>query len=254
MPIHAFLFLSNHFHLLVSPEDARHLARFMTYVSGNIAREVCRLTGWSDKVWARRYAHVPIVGEAAQIQRLRYVLAQGVKEGLVARVLDWPGPSCVRALLDGSMCVSGTWYDRTAAYRAAQAGRSLQANDWIHAQDVVLVALPALAHLPSAEYARAIAVMAEEIETEAATEQGRPARGAEEVEQQDPATTEVRQRKRSPIPLVHAATLALWIEFKEAYGAFVVAYRVASARLRAGIQDVCFPPGSFAPPLGFVPH
>jgi hypothetical protein len=95
--------------------------------------------------------------------------------------------------------------------------------------------------------------MAEEIEAEAATEPVLPARGAEEVGRQDPAT-EVRRRKRSPIPLVHAATLALWIQFKEAYGAFVVAYRVASTRLRAGIQDVCFPPGSFAPPLGFVPH
>jgi hypothetical protein len=253
MPIHAFLFLSNHFHLLVSPEDARHLARFMAYVSGNIAREVCCLTGWSDKVWARRYTHVPIVGEAAQIQRLRYVLAQGVKEGLVARALDWPGPSCVQALLDGSMRVSGVWYDRTTAYRAAQAGLSLQAEDWIHEQDVVLTPLPALAQLAPADYARAIATMVEGIEAEAQSAQCDVALGAEEVARQDPAT-EVRRYKRSPIPLVHAATLALWIEFKEAYGVFVVAYRVASARLHAGIKDACFPSGSFIPPMGFVPH
>jgi hypothetical protein len=34
-------------------------------------------------------------------ERFEYVLANGVKEGLVARVCDWPGVQCVRALLDG---------------------------------------------------------------------------------------------------------------------------------------------------------
>jgi hypothetical protein len=92
--------------------------------------------------------------------------------------------------------------------------------------------------------------MVGEIEAEAHV---RPSLGPEEIERQDPAT-EVLRRKRTPIPLVHAATLELWIEFKQAYWAFVGAYRIASAELRAGIKDVCFPPGSFAPPLGFVPH
>jgi putative transposase len=253
MPIHAFLFLSNHFHLLVSPADARHLARFMAYLSGNLAREVCRLMGWSDKVWARRYAHVPVLGEAAQVQRLRYVLAQGVKEGLVARAVDWPGPSCVEGLLDGSMRLTGIWYDRTTAYRAAQAGVSLEAEDWIHEQELILTPLPALAHLALEEYARTVAAMVGEIEADAANANARPVFGPEEIGRQNPAT-EVRRRSRSPIPLVHAATLELWIGFKEAYRPFVCAYRAASAGLRAGIRDVCFPPGSFAPPLGFVPH
>jgi hypothetical protein len=32
--------------------------------------------------------------EAAQVGRLRYILAHGVKENLVERVLDWPGVHC----------------------------------------------------------------------------------------------------------------------------------------------------------------
>jgi hypothetical protein len=141
----------------------------------------------------------------------------------------------------------------TAAYRAAQAGLSLEAEDWIHDQELVLTPLPALAHLAPEEYARTIAAMVGKIDAEAASANARPALGPEEIGRQDPPT-EVRRRNRSPIPLVHAATLELWIGFKEAYWAFVGAYRIASAELRAGIKDVCFPPGSFAPPLGFVPH
>ena len=46
MPIHSYVFLSNHYHLIVTPRDAHHLAAFMAYVSGNLAREIARLYGW----------------------------------------------------------------------------------------------------------------------------------------------------------------------------------------------------------------
>ena len=49
-------------------------------------REVSRLTGWRDKVFARRYQAIPISEEeAAQVARLVYVLSNGCKEDLVAR-------------------------------------------------------------------------------------------------------------------------------------------------------------------------
>jgi hypothetical protein len=40
-------FASNHWHALISVDDAEQLARFMQYVDGNIAREVGALVGWS---------------------------------------------------------------------------------------------------------------------------------------------------------------------------------------------------------------
>lgn len=40
--------------------------------------------------------------DAAQIERLQYVLAQSVKEGLVERVRKWPGVHSAAALLDGA--------------------------------------------------------------------------------------------------------------------------------------------------------
>jgi hypothetical protein len=251
MPIQSFVFLSTHYHLLLEPQDGSHLARFMGYVSGNLAREICRLLGWSGKVWARRYAHVPIVGDEAQVDRLRYVLAQGVKEGLVAHAVDWPGASAVPALLDGSMRLTGTWYDRTAAYQAARAGQALEPADWIHEETVVLTPLPALAHLPADEYNAFVHSLVRQIESESAASSAQ-AMGPEAAAAQDPQTI-VRQRRRTPIPLVHAASIELWRAFRDAYRAFVAAFQFARAQLRAGIKDARFPEGSFAPALGFVP-
>ena len=51
----AFIFLSNHLHILVWTKDSEQLARFMGYFLSKLAREVARLTGWRDKVFARRY-------------------------------------------------------------------------------------------------------------------------------------------------------------------------------------------------------
>jgi hypothetical protein len=55
--------------------------------------------------------------DAAQIERLRYVLAQSVKEGLVERLAQWPGVHCVEALLEGE-ALTGHWFDRTQEFAA----------------------------------------------------------------------------------------------------------------------------------------
>ena len=54
----AYNFQSNHYHLLVTAQEAEHLSRFMGSVQSNLAREVCRLHDWSDKVWSRRYRSI----------------------------------------------------------------------------------------------------------------------------------------------------------------------------------------------------
>lgn len=59
--------------------------------------------------------------------------------------------------------------------------------------------------------------------------------------------------KRTPAPLVHAATREVRLIFREAYALFLDAYRAAAELLRAGHVDVVFPEGSFPPRLPFVP-
>jgi len=110
--------LSNHFHILAVPESARQLAAFMRDFKSKLAREVNRLTGWSGPVFERRYEMTVVTDEdRAQIERLEYVLAQSVKEGLVERVSQWPGVHSAAALIDGTPLV-GHWFDRTREYAA----------------------------------------------------------------------------------------------------------------------------------------
>jgi len=47
--------------------DARQLADFMCYLNSNLAREVCRLADWGDKVWARRYRAIEVSDEPEAI-------------------------------------------------------------------------------------------------------------------------------------------------------------------------------------------
>lgn len=76
----------------------------MNFFNSKLAREIDRLTGWKQKVWARRYQAIVISEESeAQEARLAYILAHGVKEGLVARVEEWPSVHAAPALLSGRL-------------------------------------------------------------------------------------------------------------------------------------------------------
>ena len=147
----------------------------------------------------------------------------------------------------------GVWYDRTTAYRTHRAGQDLRPEDWTKTQNVILTPLPALAHLAPEEYAAAILQMVSEIEQAAAEGRGYEPLGIAAITAQHPHTA-TPQRTRTPIPLVHAASVQAWKAFKSAYRAFMAAYRYASAQLRAGVRGIAFPEGSFPPPLPFVNH
>jgi len=113
LEINSFAFLSGHYHLGLWVEDAQQLSKFMCHFNSNLAREICRLRGWTDKVWSRRYSAIVVSDEPeAQRQRFAYIMSQSVKEGLVAAVKEWPGVHVVHHLL-GDQPAEGFWFDRT---------------------------------------------------------------------------------------------------------------------------------------------
>jgi REP element-mobilizing transposase RayT len=72
-----YVFLGNHYHLLLLVDSAKQLAEFMGYFNSGLAREAGRLVKWREKFWSRRYRAIVISGEpAAQRERLKYVLSQ----------------------------------------------------------------------------------------------------------------------------------------------------------------------------------
>ena len=88
----------------------------MNYLNSNLAREIGRAVSWRERFWGRRYQAIAVSGEeAAQVERLLYILRQGTKERLVRRPSDWPGATSLRSLLSGEP-IRGPWIDRTLEY------------------------------------------------------------------------------------------------------------------------------------------
>jgi hypothetical protein len=227
----------------------------MWYFNTNLAREVVRLTKWEDKVFSRRYQAIPVSDEeAAQVERLKYLLSNGVKEDLVERVVDWPGVHCARTLIEGEP-LQGYWFDRTAESAADRRGETFGRYEYATAETVELDPLPCWSHLPVDEQRRRGASLVQAIDEAAAASRREAAGirplGIAAVLAQDPLHRPERIKK-SPAPFVHAATKAMRQLLWEGYALFLAAYRSAAERLKAGDPAPPFPAGCFPPALPFV--
>lgn len=246
--------MSNHFHLLLSVDDACQLAHFMEFLNSNLAREVNRLHDWKGDVWEQRYRAILVSAEeAAQASRLRYLLSHGVKEGLVAHAREWPGVHSVREMLAGEP-IRGLWFNRTAESAAKSRGETFGRLDCATEEVFELSPLPCWAHQSPELYRQNVAALVEEVEAEAAAQlerSGRVPLGVSGILRQDPQTRP-NWTKRSPAPMYHAATQAVRKHMRATYATFVAAFRVAARRLKDGVRTASFPVGSFPPGLPFV--
>jgi len=143
LPVCAFSFLPDHYHLLVRVSNAGQLARFMAYFNAGVAREVNRLTGWGSFVWAARgyRARVVPADEGAQVERLRTLLGHPCREELAARCLDWVGPHSTRALLEEAP-LDGLWFSRSQESAARRKGEVIPAHRFATPEPLRLAPLP----------------------------------------------------------------------------------------------------------------
>ncbi|OJH42182.1 transposase [Cystobacter ferrugineus] len=142
--LHAFTFASNHFHLLVWARGAA-LAGFMQYLHTNLSKKVGKLVDWSGGFWERRYSAEPVLDDTALVGRLRYVLAHGVKEGLVEKRAEWPGLTCLPQLLGPARRVF-RWFNWTKRWskRGSEelVGEGRFAREWAEPVELELARLP----------------------------------------------------------------------------------------------------------------
>ncbi|HEY2291119.1 MAG TPA: transposase [Thermoanaerobaculia bacterium] len=245
---------SNHYHLILWAKDAKRLSEFAGYFNSNLAREVGRLTGWTGKIWEKRYQSIPISDEEeAQVARFRYVLGHGVKENLVAHLREWPGLHCIRQLAAGEL-LTGHWYDHTQEHLARRKGEDADPAKHATTETVTFSPLPCWEHLSSEAYRERVAKMGLEIEEEAAARRKRTGvrpLGAAKILAQHPWTRPERVKK-SPAPFLHAASKAMRQVFYEGFALFVAAYRTAAEKLKRGDPKPGFPLGCFPPALPFV--
>ncbi|MEW5738555.1 MAG: transposase [Myxococcota bacterium] len=248
--LHAYVFLSNHLHLIVHARGQR-IAAFMKYLLGNLSKKLGPLCEphWWGGFWERRYSAIPILDEAALEDRLRYVIAHGVKEGLVAHASDWEGLHCVQQLEDEKPRVF-RWYNWTKRWNSRrQKGEAVEPavsryDD--EASEKVSLELEPLPHWASEDAPkrqRRMRALVAEVER-AVAPRGQPL-GVEAIRSQ--STEPCWRRKRTPRPLCHASDAGARAHYRALYRAFCEEFRSAARRWLAGDRTPIFPPGSFRP-------
>ncbi|MEW5741653.1 MAG: hypothetical protein AB1938_22230 [Myxococcota bacterium] len=248
--LHAYVFLSNHFHLIIHARGPR-IATFMKYLLGNLSKKLgplCKPSWWS-RFWERRYTATPILDEAALEDRLCYVLAHGVKEGLVARTREWEGLHCAEQLMDEKPR-EFRWFNWTRRWRTrhttdhATKPRAARYDEGVG--ETVRLELEPLPHWaaepPPGRQQRMRELVAE---VERLHAQRGPPLGVDAVRRQ--TTERSRRRKRSPQPLCHGSSPEARSHFKALYRAFRDAFLAAAKKWLSGDLGAEFPSGSFKP-------
>jgi REP element-mobilizing transposase RayT len=142
--LYAFVFLSNHFHLLLRDTKGQ-LPKVMWYFQTNLAKEINLALGRpTGRVFGRRYHATLLRGDQVFLERWAYVTANAVKAGLVRRASSWPGLSSLESSLSGSP-MSFRLLDRTALHNALRSGKPVKRSDFIKTHALRLAVPPMLA-------------------------------------------------------------------------------------------------------------
>ena len=114
--LYGYAFMSNHIHLMLQgpPSD---FSAFMGFLKRELSRRLGQKYRLPGTLWHQRYAMSALPTHESQLKCLRYILSQGVKEGLVARPIDWPGLHCAKALLSNCPEI-GEWFQASQYHQA----------------------------------------------------------------------------------------------------------------------------------------
>lgn len=247
--LHALNPISSHDTSIISGSEPEEIPKFIGYVKNNVSREIRRLHDLPYAVFANKRAKVlPIApDQASQEARLRYVLAQGTKEGLVESPREWPGVTGVHALEKGER-LYGWWYDRTAEYKARRRGEVFDKRAFATEYEVLLSPLPSWADLSEDDWrARVTAIVDDIEELEARRRDGKPVLGIHALKAYSPLHIPDKVDK-SPSPIVLAASRGAYLALRRFYDAFCKLFWEQSRRSRQApeVADQ-FPPFSFPP-------
>ncbi len=91
MELHAFVVMSNHYHLVLTDPSAR-LPAFMQYLDSLVARAINASRACRDHFWdGEPYSAVVLATAEDILAKAVYTLANPVAAGLVRRGSEWPG-------------------------------------------------------------------------------------------------------------------------------------------------------------------
>ena len=92
--IHAYVLMTNHVHLLVTPPAAGSVSRMMQTVGRRYVRYINDAIGRTGTLWEGRYKSSLVDSERYVLACYRYIELNPVRAGMVAEPTDYPWSSC----------------------------------------------------------------------------------------------------------------------------------------------------------------
>jgi REP element-mobilizing transposase RayT len=234
--LHAYCFLSNHLHMVLT-DPRGNLPAFAQYMDSLIARALNTVLGRWEWFWAPgSFSGVQPETAADVLEKMAYTLANPVAAGLVRRGKEWPGVrSTPEQIGAGKVMVK-------------KPERFFRKGGPMPEEVELEVVCPA--GLGRVEEVRAaLARRVEELEDEAARrlgEEGRTFLGAKRVKAQKPSARPAPvERRRGLRPRVACRDVWKRIEALQRLKRFLGEYRVAWNRYARGMRDTVFPAGTY---------
>lgn len=250
--VHAFVFLSNHFHILLSSKSGSCISSFLGYLKSNIARRIGQLRQRTGRLWEGRSSTIPITDNEALLGRLRYLLSNSVKEGLVERPEEWPGASSLPWFLEEDLV--GHWIDRKLQRKALKLSGGCDPATYTLQYPISISPLPCWGDLSRSEIGLRTRRVLDSIAEEWRLKRLYQVMGIEAVLEIDPEKGPAQPLEERRPPLCHSSTTWMRTEYAVLHRSFVAAFREASNLMRTQTtrEKAGFPFGSFPPAGGFV--
>jgi putative transposase len=119
LAVHAWVFMGNHIHLLVTPSDERSLPRTMQSVGRRYARYFNRTYHRSGSLWEGRYKSGLVDTDPYLLACYRYIELNPVRAGIIRRPEDYPYSSYHANALgrpDGLLTPHPVYLEQSADY------------------------------------------------------------------------------------------------------------------------------------------
>ena len=212
---------------------------------------------WNGTMWNDRFKASALPSDEAQIDAMKYVLAQGTKEHLIEKPWHWPGLHVAKYFRNDAKPLKGTWLRGSEYAKALDRKRNTQKTigvtkrDYVETVSLTFEQLPALKHLSQQDYLQTMHAWMNEVAEE--TKQERLQKQATVLGRKGILRQSIYKRKDiKPLPWMQRnRVMAIWAKVKDEvcaaylqrYYEFQQAYRDAVSTM----QLVKFPPGCFTP-------
>jgi len=87
--MHAYVLMTNHLHLLLTPSDTTSLEKAVQLIKGASSHEIHKQRGGRMEIWQPGFHEATIRDAADYLSKLRYIEQNPVVAGLVVNPSDW---------------------------------------------------------------------------------------------------------------------------------------------------------------------